>query len=289
MKKIVLLFTVFTVVATTAVFAQATDTIVPTTPTNRNVLLEVYTTNGCMFCPDAHRMANELAAANPGHVNVINVYESYYTSNVYTTEFGTALVDQTNTGGSPAGTVNRHVFSGSSTSLGRGEWANRANQIMAMPSPVNIAAVGTLDEENRVVRIRVQLYYTAAQTVASNALNIAIVQDNVLGPQSGGSNYNPSQMVGGQYNHTNILRHLITGQWGETINTISPGTLVERTYEYAIPEQLGSPNPIDAVLQNLRFVAFVCEGNQEVLTSIEVPIQTQHSYTVAGLFRQLSA
>lgn len=48
-----------------------------------------------------------------------------------------------------------------------------------------------------------------------------------------------------------------------------------------IPEQLGSPNPIDAVLQNLRFVAFVCEGNQEVLTSIEVPIQTQHSYTVA--------
>lgn len=48
-----------------------------------------------------------------------------------------------------------------------------------------------------------------------------------------------------------------------------------------IPEQLGSPNPIDAVLQNLRSVAFVCEGNQEVLTSIEVPIQTQHSYTVA--------
>ena len=35
------------------------------------------------------------------------------------------------------------------------------------------------------------------------------------------------------------------------------------------------------MLQNLRFVAFVCEGNQEVLTSIEVPIQTQHSYTVA--------
>ncbi|MCR4878222.1 MAG: Omp28-related outer membrane protein, partial [Bacteroidales bacterium] len=281
MKKIVLLFAVFTVVATTAVFAQATDTIVPTTPTNRNVLLEVYTTTGCMFCPDAHRMANELAAANPGRVNIINVYENHYTSNVYTTEFGTALVDQTNTGGYPAGTVNRHVFSGSSTSLGRGEWANRANQIMAMPSPVNIAAVGTLDEENRVVRIRVQLYYTAAQTVTSNALNIAIVQDNVLGPQSGGSNYNPSQMVGGQYNHTNILRHLITGQWGETINTISPGTLVERTYEYAIPEQLGSPNPIDAVLQNLRFVAFVCEGSQEVLTSIEVPIQTQHSYTVA--------
>ena len=282
MKKIVLILVVFAAALTAAsVSAQVADTIVPTTPTNRNVLLEVYTTTGCMFCPDAHRRANELAAANPGRVNVINVYESYYTSNVYTTEFGTALVDQTNTGGYPAGTVNRHVFSGSYTSLGRGEWANRANQIMAMPSPVNIAAVGTLDEENRVVRIRVQLYYTTAQTVTSNALNIAIIQDNVLGPQSGGANYNPSQMVGDQYNHTNILRHLITGQWGETISTISQGTLVERTYEYVIPEQLGSPNPIDAVLQNLRFVAFVCEGNQEVLTSIEVPIQTQHSYTVA--------
>ena len=226
MKKIVLLLTILAAAFSTAVVsAQVTDTIVPTTPTNRNVLLEVYTTTGCMFCPDAHRRANELAAANPGRVNVINVYESYYTSNVYTTEFGTALVDQTNSGGYPSGTVNRHVFSGSSTSLGRGEWANHANQIMAMPSPVNIVAEGTLDEESRVVRIRVQLYYTATQAVTSNALNIAIVQDNVLGPQSGAT-YNPSQVVGDQYNHTNILRHLITGQWGETISTISQGTLV---------------------------------------------------------------
>lgn len=65
MKKLVLLF-FFVVVAAAFITAtaQVTDTIVPTTPTNRNVLLEVYTTTGCMFCPDAHRRANELAAAN---------------------------------------------------------------------------------------------------------------------------------------------------------------------------------------------------------------------------------
>ena len=59
----------------------------------------------------------------------------------------------------------------------------------------------------------------------------------------------------------------------ETIETIAQGTLVEKNYEYVIPEQLGSPNAIDAVLSDLNFVAFVCEGHQEVLTSIEVPIE----------------
>ena len=271
MKKILLLL--IAVYATVAVSAQITDTIVSLTPTNRNVLLEEFTGSNCVWCPDGHRMANELEAANPGRVNVINIYQGPYAASLFTTQFGNELASQSNLYGYPSATINRHIFSGSITSLERFDWADCANQIMSMTSPVNIAAEGTLDWTTRTVNIRVQIYYTSDQTATSNALNIAIIQDNVLGPQAGGSTYDPDQMVGDQYSHQHILRHLITGQWGETINTISQGTLIERTYEYEIPEQLGSPNPVDAFLEDLHFIAFVCEGHQEVLTNIEIPIQ----------------
>ncbi|MBO7586669.1 MAG: Omp28-related outer membrane protein, partial [Bacteroidales bacterium] len=290
MKKIVLLLTILAAAFSTAVVsAQVTDTIVSLAPSNRNVLLEVFTSIGCSHCSDGDRLSNELAAAHPGRVNVINIHEGGYASNTYTTEFGTALRQQSNLGGYPQGTINRHLFSGTATAMGRGDWTGKANQILAMSSPVNIAAEGTLDWATRTLNIRVQLYYTTNQTVTSNSLNIAIVQDNVLGPQNGSDYYNPTQMVGDLYNHNDMLRHLITGQWGDTISTIVQGTLVERTYQYVIPEQLGYPNPIDAVLENLRFIAFVCEGHQEVLTSVEIPIQmfdsgqmAQQTFTVAN-------
>lgn len=261
--------------------AQITDTIVSMTPSNRNVLLEEYTGVNCTWCPDGHRMANELKATNPDRICLINIHQGSFAANTYTTQFGNALANQTGLEGYPSGTINRHVFSGSNTALNRGDWANCASQILNMSSPVNIAAEGTLDMSTRTLNIRVQLYYTGSQTVTSNALNIAILQDNVLGSQVGMS-MNPSQVVGNQYNHMHMLRHLVTGQWGETITDIAQGTLVEKNYEYVIPEQLGSPNAIDAVLSDLNFVAFVCEGHQEVLTSIEVPVERVNLPAIAG-------
>lgn len=269
MKK-TLLILVAAMLSTMFASAQITDTIVSMTPSNRNVVLEEYTGVNCQYCPDGHRRANELKAAYPDRVSVINIHQGSFANNTYTTQFGNALANQTGLEGYPSGTVNRHVFSGSSTALNRGEWAARAQQIMAMSSPVNIAAEGTLDWATRTVTIRVQLYYTASQNVTSNALNVAILQDNVLGSQTGMAG-NPDQVVGNQYNHMHMLRHLITGQWGETINDIAQGTLVEKNYTYEIPAQLGSP-AINAALENLTFVAFVSEGHQEILTGTEVPI-----------------
>lgn len=280
MKKTLLVLVVAIMAGLTG-FAQITDTIVSMTPSNRNVVLEEYTGVNCTWCPAGHLIANQIKAANPDRVCLINIHEGSFAANTYTTQFGTALANQTNLDGYPSGTVNRHVFSGTATALGRGDWNSASNAIMGMSSPVNIAAEGTLDWNTRTVNIRVQLYYTASQTVTSNALNIAITQDNVLGAQVG-MEKNPAQVVGSLYNHMHMLRHLITGQWGETISTIAAGTLVEKNYEYVIPQQLGSPNPIDAALEDLTFIAFVCEGHQEVLTGIEIPIQHLNMPAIGG-------
>jgi hypothetical protein len=248
------------------------EQFVSTEVSNKNVVLEEYTGINCGYCPDGHRIANEIAAAHPGRVFVINVHAGSYAANTYTTQFGNALANQTNLDGYPSGTVNRHVFSGGVTAMGRGSWSSAANTILNQTSPVNIAARGTLDWSTRELNITVQLYYTANEDNATNKLNVAILQDNVIGSQSGAS-YNPSQQVGSQYRHMHMLRHLITDQWGEDITTTTQGSFVEKNYTYTIPASLGSPNAIAAKLEDLSFVAFVAQGQQEILTGCEVEIE----------------
>ena len=265
------------------------ERFVDSVPTNKNVVLEEYTGIGCQYCPDGHRRANELASANPGRVFIINVHVGYYANNTYTTEFGDSLISQTGYSGFPAGTVNRRIFSDlcdqgesthTTTDLNRGHWTTAARRVMAETSPVNIAARGTFDWSTRELSITVQLYYTTDEANSTNKLNLAITQDNVLGQQASGITWNPTQMVGSKYRHMHMLRHLITGQWGDDITTTTAGSFVEKTYNYTIPESLGSPNAIAAVLEDLHFVAFVAQGKQEILTGCKVEIENTNMPTV---------
>ena len=279
MKKFLSLFVV--AVLTSLTLSAQSDQFVSTTPSNKNVVLEEDTGINCGYCPDGHRIANEIAAQNPGRVSIINVHVGSYAANTYTTQFGNALANQTGLTGYPAGTVNRHVYpdllspgetgTHTVTDLSRGNWNTAAGRVLAESSPVNIAAQGTLDWTTRELSLTVQLYYTADEANPTNMLNVAIVQDNVLGSQSGAS-FNPSQQVGSQYRHMHMLRHLITGQWGEEITTTTQGSFVEKTYTYTIPSSLGSPNAILAKLEDLHFICFVAQGHQEILTGCQAQI-----------------
>ncbi|MCQ2280238.1 MAG: Omp28-related outer membrane protein [Bacteroidales bacterium] len=270
MKKILLLATVV-LMTISGVLAQS-EQFVSTAVSNKNVVLEEFTGINCGYCPDGHKRANQVAAAHPGRVFVINIHAGNYAANTYTTLFGEALANQTGLTGYPSGTVNRHIFSGSHTALDRGSWSSAANTILSQTSPVNIAARGTLDWSTRELNITVQLYYTSNEINSTNKLNVAIIQDNVIGSQSG-SSLNPDQVVGSQYRHMHMLRHFLSGQWGESVSPTTSGSFIEKTYTYTIPASLGTPNAIQAKLEDLHFIAFVSQSNQEILTGCEVEIE----------------
>lgn len=265
MKKTLLLM----VVALMSVFTvnAQNEQFVSTTPSNKNVVIEEYTGINCGYCPDGHKIANQIAAAHPGRVFIINIHQGDYAASTYTTQFGNALANQYSIHSYPNGTVNRGT-----SSLDRGSWSSASNTILNQSSPVNIAARGTLDWSTRELNITVQLYYTADEANTTNKLNVAIIQDNVIGSQAG-SSLNPAQVVGSQYRHMHMLRHLVTGQWGDDVTTTTAGSFVEKTYTYTIPASLGSPNAITAKLEDLRFVAFVAQGQKGILTASEVEIE----------------
>lgn len=248
-----------------ALFAQ---TFVSTEVANKNVILEEYTGINCGYCPDGHKIANQIIAANPGRAWAINIHQGSFAANTYTTQWGNALANQTGLTGYSSATVNRHVFSGSATALGRGSWNSAVNQILAQVSPVNVAARATLDFNTRIMTIEVEAYYTANSSVPTNMLNVAILQNNILGPQSGAST-NPAQVEGGQYRHMHMLRDLVTGQWGETIDTTTQGTFVSRTYTYTVPQTISNE---EMVLEDLEVIVFVAEGHQEILSGCQAEI-----------------
>ena len=193
MKKILSLV-VLAFLSVFTVMAQG-EQFVSTEVSNKNVVLEEYTGINCGYCPDGHKRANQLAAANPGRVFVINIHAGGYAANTYTTQHGNTLQTTFGANSFPTGTVNRHTFTGYSQGnflMSRGDWASAASTIMSQTSPVNIAARGTLDWSTRELNITVQLYYTADEANATNKLNVAILQDNVIGSQSG-ANLNPAQ------------------------------------------------------------------------------------------------
>lgn len=252
-----------------ALGAMAQPTFVSTTPANKNVVLEEYTGINCGYCPDGHKRANALAAANPGRVVLINIHQGSFAGNNpdYKTDWGNALAGQTGLTGYPSGTINRRVFSGTTTALNRGDWASKGAIVLAEPSFVNVAARAQIDAETRLLTVTVEVYYTADAETSSNKLNVAILQNEVVGPQTGMS-ANPDYVVGTQYRHMHMLRHLITGQWGDLLShegtgVIPAGTFFTKTYTYTLPEDIRS---VPLEFENIEIAAFVTKDNQLVYT-----------------------
>ena len=269
MKKLFTLFTTLFVVQ--FLFAQ---TFVSTTPENKNIVLEEFTGIHCVYCPDGHLMAQNLYNANPGDVVLINIHTGSYAQPAagepdFRTSFGAAIEVIANVSGYPAGTINRHQFTGlgqlsGGTAMSRGNWASAGGQILAQPSCVNVAAEASLNISTRVLTVDVEAYYTDNSIASTNKLNVVLLQNNVEGPQTGGATYNPGQMLpNGNYNHQHMLRHMLTGQWGDDIVNTTIGSLFQNTYNYTIPLHL---NGVAYDLLNLEVAVFVAEGFREILS-----------------------
>ncbi|HIF14559.1 MAG TPA: hypothetical protein EYQ86_04250, partial [Bacteroidetes bacterium] len=56
------------------------QSFVSTAAQNKNVVLEEYTGIYCTYCPDGHKIAQNLQSANPNDVFVINIHTGSYAS-----------------------------------------------------------------------------------------------------------------------------------------------------------------------------------------------------------------
>ena len=269
MKKILLSIFALSTIGLSA------QTFVSTAPENKNIILEEFTGISCGYCPDGHKIGQQLHDANPSDVFLINIHTGGYATpqgpgTDFNTSFGAAIAGQSGLTGYPAGTVNRHQFpmtQGGGTAMSRSDWGSASTQLLANPSPLNVGIQASADMATNTLVVDIEVYYTGTQTVTSNMLNIAVVQNNIEGPQSGMSLNPTSILPNGNYNHSHMLRHMLTGQWGEIISTLTPGTLYSNQFTWVMPADIAGVT-LDPT--NIAVVAFVSEGNQEIISGTEV-------------------
>jgi hypothetical protein len=290
MKKSILLLS--GVLMSINLFAQLT---VSTTPENRKALLEEFTGIYCTYCPDGHLRAQNLKNQYGANFWMVNIHVGSFAAPQagdpdFRTPFGTAISGQTALTGYPAGTVNRRVFAGlgqgTGTAMGRGNWASATTQVRALSAYANIAVEAQVDEQTRQLRVITKYYYTDTGAVA-NKLNVALLQNNVEGPQTGMSANPTSVMVNGKYRHQHMLRHLLTGQWGVDVPSTMMGATDTDTFFYTIPASL---NNIAYELGNLEVVAFIAEGQQEVINVSGADVTVvNHAVALDGGLLQMQA
>lgn len=253
------------------------QTIVSTEVEKRNVLIEEFTGVGCGYCPDGHARANAICAQYEGHAWAINIHAGGYASGSgYETTDGNAIHNeyQSEIEGYPCGVVNRGSVQD------RGQWAATAATVRGQDSPVNIAATATIDPMTRELNINVEVYYTGSQSVTTNYLNVALVQDNILGPQSNYGNYNPDYIEGDLYRHMHMLRDMITDPWGEAITGLSAGTFYEKNYSYSIPASIGAVTIGD--FADLEIIVFMNESHRKVITACKADVTVLPGAFVTG-------
>lgn len=246
---------------------------VSTTPQNKNVVIEEFTGIHCGYCPDGHRIANNIVTASPGKVCLVNIHAgSFATPGAGEPDFRTPIGNQINTNQGissyPSASINRVNINSSN----RGNWTSQAAAIMSQTSPVNVAVKASVDMTTRILTTEVELYYTSASAVPTNYLTVLLTQDNILGIQSDYGNYNPTNWVNGQYKHNHVFRQLIStgsASVGEAITTTTKDYYFYKKYTTTIPANYTS---IDAVLTNLNVVAYVAETSTNILSAAETKV-----------------
>ena len=261
-KNYLLLFTLISYITS---FSQ---TIVSTDVENKKVILEEYTGIHCTYCPDGHAIAQSLKDQYPNDVFLINIHVGGYATPSagdpdFRTDFGPALDAQAAVTGYPSGSVNRQYFSdltmGGGTAMGRGQWNTATSRVLDQSSYANVGVEASINVQNNELTVHVEGYYTGDSPQSTNYLNIALTQNNTLGPQTGGG-------MGSDYNHMHRLVHMLTGQWGNEISTTSTGSFIDETITYTIPsDYIG----VDVQLSELNVVAFISESQQDIISGAE--------------------
>jgi hypothetical protein len=257
-------------VAAVSISSAKAQDFVDTTPQNKNVVLEEFTGLNCPFCPDGHKIANNIRSNNPGDVVLINVHTGGYARPEpgqpdFRSGYGASLASQLGVRAYPNASVNRTPYNGNK-SFGRtdGKWKNAAQQILKESSPVNVGVQTNLNPDTRELTVNVEIYYTDSSSVDANKLNVALLQNDIPAYQSASSIFYPGKVLSnGEYEHEHMLREFLTGQWGDDINKPYEGNLIEKSYTYQVPEDY---NSVPVNLAKLEVAAYVAKGKENILS-----------------------
>ena len=224
------------------------------TSVQRAVLIEDFTGQMCVNCPNAVPVIEGLEHAYPGKIVAVAIHSGLVLpGNFGNLALHTAIGEQYyKDAGSPAQPSGRIGRVGGT--LLTDVWALNAQNVLKQQSPVWLGVTNTYDEATRKVTIAVEAYGIEA---ASGNLQIWLTEDGIVAPQ-----FMPSGSADVNYVHNHVFRDAVNGAYGEPF-AIAKGEEKTVTAEATLAAHW--------VAGNMSVVAFVYDADG-VLHVVKQPV-----------------
>ncbi|MDY3851427.1 MAG: Omp28 family outer membrane lipoprotein [Prevotella sp.] len=222
----------------------------------RAVLIEDFTAQRCVNCPDATDEIERLQEQY-GKENVIAV-------GIHSGDLAKELKDGklvplplwTETGqeyynaqsiinfGQPTAIINRVDGWG----LAPGKWSDVVGKMLETESPVTINIVNRYNDRMKTATINIEIM--SNETFQNKHLQVWLVEDKVKGLQEMKNNVTKDDYI-----HNHVFRTAVNGTWGEAIH-IEKGVATKTNHQLTLKE--------DWKVEDLSVVAFVYDKDEEV-------------------------
>lgn len=231
---------------------------IPLPDVKRNVLIEDFTGQTCVNCPDAAVIIHELQEQYGSDVVVaVGVYSGPFgrvpspKDISLVTDLGKAYWDRwfEEDAPQPIGLINR------SRKLGKDDWKKAVMEALSTPTKMTLGAEAFCDTVGCELAARVAV--TGPENTECQ-LQVLLLEDGIQAVQTVNGRNDRT------YIHNHVLRASFNGTWGETL--ILGGATTEKSYTLALAEDW---NP-----EHLQLVAFVVLDD-EVQQVISIPVQIQ--------------
>lgn len=218
---------------------------------NKPVLLEDFTGQKCVNCPNASDEIEELQKQyGAEHVIAVGIHSGPlgFKGNTQiiglATDLGDTYYNYWKAEYQPVGMINRGALSKQT------EWAGQVRTALEQTAPLSLTATTAYQETTRTANIQVTATSTGGTTTGK--LQLWLVEDSITAMQ-----VMPTGQPNLNYVHNHVLRSAVNGEWGDDI-TVTEAASLEKAYQVTLDAAwIPSHCAIVAFVYNADGVAYV--------------------------------
>ncbi|MCK9400754.1 MAG: Omp28 family outer membrane lipoprotein [Bacteroidales bacterium] len=211
----------------------------------RKVLLEDYTGQKCLNCPEAAEIAHTLKTLYGEQLVLLTIHAGSYSTpdatGDFTADFRTQEGAELNSffgfPGYPMGMVNRTEFDGFRILL-KDSWEAAAAIQTDLEAQVEIIITNTYNTGTSKLDCLLETEFLKDMDGTYN-ICVFIVESGIISPQE------TEQGVNLTYEHNHVLRGSMNGTWGDVVGTDGQaisGSALTNSYSYTIPDGWNADN-----------------------------------------------
>lgn len=223
---------------------------VEATKAERTVLLEDFTGQDCVYCPNGHRVIEALEEQYGNHFIAVSIHAgnlSFPTSHKFFVglgqEEGQIYNDRYGINDYPKGVVN-----GKLPATNPDQWAAAVYNDISEATPLSINLDAALSDDNTEINIACSL--TSSEQINGNIV-VWVIESSIVARQK-----DINEGVIKDYVHNNVFRACVNGVDGDKIN-IPSGKTINANYKIAVKDEAKEK----WIPENLAIVAFVTDGS----------------------------